>query len=230
MRADLDFIAEREDFKLRCAASYSEGVHLVSGIIGSGKSTMALVMASLLQCQGSYSTKGVQRTILSMQFPEYHITSSSLDDEVRSWGLDPRDVLPRAGMEGRGAIDPFKLSRGQLKRLNLACVFALDPDILLLDEPFSSLDCMVKSRVCKAIESRQDKITMVFSHERSVLPRVDSISHIADGELRYHGNTPDAVMQWSSPPPYLRKALERGARPKNIALQDSMEALCAIRD
>ena len=230
MRADLDFMVEREDFKLRCEASYGEGVHLVSGVIGSGKSTMALVMASLLQCQGRYLTKGVQRTILSMQFPEYHITSSSVDDEVRSWGLDPCDVLPRAGMEDRGAIDPFKLSRGQLKRLNLACVFALDPDILLLDEPFSSLDCMVKSRVCKAIESRKDKITMVFSHERSVLPRVKSISHIADGKLIHHGSTPEAVSQWASPPPYLRQALQRGARPQNITLQDSMEALCATRD
>ncbi len=230
MRADLDFIVEREEFSLRCEASYAEGIHLVSGIIGSGKSTMALVMASLLKCEGSYSAKGVQRTILSMQFPEYHITSSSVDDEVRSWGLDPADVLPHAGMEGRGELDPFKLSRGQLKRLNLACVFALDPDILLLDEPFSSLDCMVKTRICKAIESRRNKITMVFSHERSVLPRVDSISHIAEGRLVCHGATPDAVSEWSSPPPYLRKALENGARPRNITLQDSMEALCTIRD
>lgn len=230
MRAELDFTVEREGFKLRCQASYGPGVHLVSGVIGSGKSTMALAMASLLDFQGSYSAKKVQRTILSMQFPEYHITSSTVDDEVRSWGLDPQDVLPRAGMEGRGGIDPFKLSRGQLKRLNLACVFALDPDILLLDEPFSSLDCMVKARVCKAIESRRDKITMVFSHERSVLPRVDSISHIADGQLIYHGEIPEAVTEWLSPPPYLRKTLSRGGRPVNITLQDCMEALCATRD
>jgi len=127
-------------------------------------------------------------------------------------------------------LDPFKLSRGQLKMLNLACVFAIDPDLLLLDEPFSSLDCNTKARVCRSIEARKDKITIIFSHERSTLPRVDTISEIENGRLHYRGTTPEALFEWKGAPPYLRYALKLGSSPKNITLDDAREAICAMRD
>ena len=134
------------------------------------------------------------------------------------------------GLESRPHLDPFKLSRGQLKMLNLACVFTIDPDLLLLDEPFSSLDCYTKSRVCQAIAARREKITIIFSHETSILPKVDTISEIERGVLNFHGRTPEAIPKWKTAPPYLLYALELGASPSNITLDDAREALCAMLD
>ncbi|KUG19032.1 MAG: ATP-binding cassette domain-containing protein [Methanomicrobiaceae archaeon] len=221
----------RGAFVLRCDAAIGEGVHLVSGPVGSGKSTLALLLASILAPDsGSVDRHGVSSCLLSLQFPEYHVTCSTAAEEVLSWGLKPDPVLGRAGLAGRGQADPLTLSRGELKRLNLACVFSCSPDLLLLDEPFSSLDCAAKVRVCRAIEARKGGITIVFSHERAVLPRVGTLWEMEGGRLSRVGDVPDAIPRWRFAPQYLRHALERGARPANIALTDAREALCRIRD
>ncbi len=228
MRLEADIEVGRGDFRLSCQVAFGRGVHLISGPIGSGKSTMASALASLIGYEGRITKEGIGSATMSLQFPEYHVTAASVRDEVLSWGLDPRDVIGRAGLEGREDTDPFKLSRGQLKRLNLTCMLSLEPDLLLLDEPFSSLDCRVKALICESIEAREG-ITLVFTHERSVLPRVDTISHIEDGVLEHHGAVPDAIYRWRSPPPYLRRTLDADVLPKNIRLEDCMEALCATR-
>jgi energy-coupling factor transport system ATP-binding protein len=218
-------------FTLRCTGTFAEGVHLVSGPVGSGKSTLALLLASLtVPDRGGVRREGINSALLSLQFPEYHVTAATVADEVRSWGLDPDDVLSQAGLADRDGIDPLLLSRGQLKQLNLACVFAKDPDLLLLDEPFGSLDCAAKVRACRMIEERTNGITIIFSHERSVLPRVTMIAEMESGRLVECGRVPDAIARWRGAPPYLRYALEAGARPRNITLTDAREALCRIRD
>lgn len=229
IRAD-DLELRRGSFTLRASASFTEGVHLVSGPVGSGKSTLALILAGLEKPErGGLHREGVASSLLSLQFPEYHVTCGTVAAEVRSWGLDPGDILSRARLSGRDEGDPLRLSRGELKRLNLACAFAKNPDLLLLDEPFSSLDCAAKVRACRAIEERRSGITVIFSHERSVLPRVRTISEMAGGRLVSRGEVPGAIPLWQSAPPYLRYALTLGARPENITLTDVREALCRIR-
>ncbi len=218
IRAD-DVTLRRGSFTLRASASFGEGVHLVSGPVGSGKSTLAAILASLEKTErGSVHREGVGSSLLSLQFPEYHVTCGTVAGEVRSWGLDPGEILPRARLAGREESDPLMLSRGELKRLTLACAFAKDPDLLLLDEPFSSLDCAAKVRACRAIEERQSGITIIFSHERSILPRVRTISEMETGRLISCGEVPGAIPLWRSAPPYLRYALTLGAQPSNITL------------
>ena len=53
---------------------------------------------------------------------------------------DVEDALRDVGLGGRGADFPDQLSLGQQRRLALARAFAMRPDLLLLDEPFVSLD------------------------------------------------------------------------------------------
>lgn len=227
----LDDVELRQgSFTLRCTGTFTEGIHLVSGPVGSGKSTLALILASLaVPGRGSIHREGIDTTFLSLQFPEYHITCATVAEEIRSWGLDPGDILPAAGLAGRDGTDPLLLSRGQLKRLNLACVLAKNPDLLLLDEPFGSLDCAAKVRACRMIEERTGGITIIFSHERSVLPRVTTIAEMENGRLVICGRVPGAVARWRGAPPYLRHALAAGGRPENITLMDAREALCRIR-
>ncbi|MDK2890401.1 MAG: energy-coupling factor transport system ATP-binding protein [Methanoculleus sp.] len=231
MRIDLeDLLFSRDSFTLRGSGTFGAGVHLVSGPVGSGKSTLALLLAELLQPgSGAVRRHGVSSALLLLQFPEHHVTCPTVAEEVRSWGLAPEDVLLRADLVGRGDDDPFHLSRGELRRLTLACAVTRNPDLLLLDEPFSSLDCVAKREACRTIEERGAGITIIFSHERAVLPRVDAVWEIEDGALTPRGSVPDAIPLWRHAPPYLAYALREGARPENIRLSDAREALCRIR-
>jgi energy-coupling factor transport system ATP-binding protein len=232
VRIHLDDIqVSRGAFTLRYRGVFEEGIHLVSGPVGSGKSTLALLLASLITPErGRIQMQGISSTSLSLQFPEYHVTSPTVAGEVRSWGLEPDSILSRSGLLDRPDTDPFHLSRGELKRLNLACVLAGDSDLLLLDEPFSSLDCAAKRKTCRMIEERCDGITILFSHERSILPQVDTIWEMRGGDLQACGPVPEAMREWQSAPQYIRYALSRGVLPANIRLEDAREAVCRIRD
>ncbi|MDD3933640.1 MAG: ATP-binding cassette domain-containing protein [Methanoculleus sp.] len=228
VRVDLeDLLFSRGPFTLRGSGTFGEGVHLVSGPVGSGKSTLALLLAELSRPDsGAIRRQGITSALLLLQFPEYHITCPTVAEEAGSWGFAPDDVLARADLAGRGDTDPFHLSRGELKRLTLACTVMRNPDLLMLDEPFSSLDCAAKRKACRMIEERDEGITIIFSHERAVLPRVDTIWEMEGGTLTTLGSVPGAISRWRHAPPYLTYALEQGARPENIRLQDAQEAIC----
>lgn len=228
MRVDIeDITLSRGRITLRGSGTFGEGIHLVSGPVGSGKSTLALMLAELNRPEsGAVRRHGISSALLLLQFPEYHITCSTVAEEAGSWGLDPDELLVRADLAGRGDDDPFHLSRGELKRLILACMIMRNPDLLMLDEPFSSLDCAAKRRACSMIEERSEGITIIFSHERAVLPRVDALWEMEGGTLKALGRVPGAIPRWRHAPPYLTYALEQGARPENIRLQDAREALC----
>ena len=231
MRVDIEDVHfSRGPFTLRGSGTFGEGVHLVSGAVGSGKSTLALLLAGLLSPgSGSIQRQGVESALLLLQFPEYHVTCPTVAEEAGSWGLAPASVLEQADLCGRGDDDPFHLSRGELKRLILACTFMRNPDLLMLDEPFSSLDCTAKQKACRMIEEREGGITIVFSHERAILPQVDAIWEMENGTLTALGSVPDAIPRWRHAPPYLVYALNRGARPENITLEDAREAICRIQ-
>ena len=157
-------------FSLSANAVFEEGVHLISGRTGSGKSSLASVLAGLSSVStGDVIPEGCGSPILLMQFPEYQVTGSSVIREISSWGcFENKEFFSLFGVNVN-ARDPFTLSRGELKRLMLACVFAKDSDLLILDEPYASLDSSAKDVLTTLIENRRG-ITIVFSHEVEYVP------------------------------------------------------------
>jgi len=120
---------------------YRVGLHFLTGPIGSGKSTMAGLMAGTLSPDvGTIQRTDISRSLLSVQFPEHYITAVTLAGEVKSWGLSPKKVLSLLSLERRADDPVMSLSRGELKRLHLACVCAQDAELMIFDEPFASLD------------------------------------------------------------------------------------------
>lgn len=217
----------RDGWRLEAHGTFSEGLHLVSGPVGSGKSTLSLILAGLLRPAGGTVTReGTADPRLSFQFPEYHITGPTIRDECRSWGTDPAEILRITDLEGRGELPPLSLSRGELKRLHLACILARPDGLLILDEPFSALDCQEKTRVAGALGERTGGITIIFTHEQEIFPRVDHLWEIRDGSLQYRGMVPDALSRWCGAPPLIRDLVRAGRTPGNLTPADIGEALC----
>lgn len=135
------------------------------GHTGSGKTTLAQVMAALLPPTGgkvrlwdsewTYPRElplELRRRIgFVFQFPEHQFFAETVFDEVayavRNFGLDNVEGRVRAALETVGLPfmqfkdrSPFSLSGGEKRKVALASVIVFDPDVLVLDEPSAGLD------------------------------------------------------------------------------------------
>lgn len=179
----LDRVAlERGPFRLEADCSFDPGVHVVTGRIGSGKSTLALAIAGGLgPVSGAIRMEGISRPLLVLQSPDHHLTGATVAAEVASWGADPA-LLDRIGLASRSHRDPFRLSRGEQKRLVLGCALATDADLLVLDEPFASLDVPARVGLGRAIAGRGG-VTIVMTHADRYLPAGAARWRISGGRI-----------------------------------------------
>jgi len=217
----------RDHFSLIADGTFSEGIHLVSGDVGSGKSTLAFAIMGLISWDsGTISRDSIGPAMLSFQFPEYHITGMTLEEECTSWGVAWEEIFSSSGFHGQRDQSPFSLSRGELAQFYVSCFLNRHDDLLLLDEPFGSLDCESKKKVCDRLSYRTTGITIIFTHERTFLPKVDRIWEITDGILIDRGTVPDAITRWSGAPSLIKNLIREGKIPSNISYADILEAVC----
>jgi energy-coupling factor transport system ATP-binding protein len=221
----------RGDWQFSADATFLPGIHLVTGRVGSGKSTLAGIAAGmLLPGSGRVLREGISSGTRSLQYPEYHVTGATLAKEAASYGVSPEEALENAGLSGRGEDDPFILSRGELKRFHLSCLSLRRWDLLVLDEPFSALDCRGKKRECERIPALSPGIVLVCTHAQQHLPRTDFLWEMRDGNLHALGKVPDALPFWQTAPKTVRTLVSQGCVPANLTDRDLEEALCRMRD
>lgn len=121
----------------------------VLGPSGIGKSTLLRILAGL---DGDYrgTLRGDERLAVVFQEPVLLPWRDAVANVTLPTGCDgatARDWLARVGLAGHEAQFPRQLSLGQQRRLALARAFAAGPDILLMDEPFASLDAATRDRM-----------------------------------------------------------------------------------
>ncbi|GAA3595410.1 ABC transporter ATP-binding protein [Nonomuraea rosea] len=97
------------------------------------------------------------------------------------------EVLELVGLDGMAGRQPRQLSGGQQQRAALARALVIQPDLLLLDEPFSNLDAQLRVRLREEVVSLQRRIgttTILVTHDQEeALAVSDRIAVMADGVI-----------------------------------------------
>ncbi|MHA1561971.1 MAG: ABC transporter ATP-binding protein, partial [Promethearchaeota archaeon] len=88
---------------------------------------------------------------------------------------------------------PFQLSGGEQQKVAIASLLALDPEILVLDEPLSNLDPKTSKEILnllKELQTSHNKTIVISEHRmESIIPFVDEIIIIKDGRIIQHDST-----------------------------------------
>ncbi len=191
----------------------------VLGHNGSGKSTLAKHMNAILTpTEGKVLVNGidtsdesrlldVRRTVgMVFQNPDNQIVANVVEDDVafapENLGVPPEEIrrrvdeaLKTVGMYDLRQHAPHLLSGGQKQRVAIAGVIAMQPEVIVLDEPTAMLDPKGRSEVISTVERlcREDGITVVLiTHHMEECVRADRLIVMSNGYLKLDG-TPAEV-------------------------------------
>lgn len=187
------------------------------GHTGSGKSTLIQhINALLIPTKGEVDIGDVHITSeekpkvlkplrkkagLVFQFPEYQLFEETIERDItfgpRNFGMSEeeakevaRQTLKRVGLdESYLERSPFELSGGQKRRVAIAGILAMDPDILVLDEPTAGLDPQGAKEMLDLFKDFQNsgKTVVMVSHDMNqVLEYCDHVVVMNHGKVERH--------------------------------------------
>jgi putative ABC transport system ATP-binding protein len=190
----------------------------VTGASGSGKSTLLGLLAGLDHpTEGAITVDGVDITTLDEDalarfrrerigyvFQSFHLipTLTALENVAtpleivgtRGALARARELLADVGLAGRAAHYPAQLSGGEQQRVAIARAVALDPAILLADEPTGNLDSQTGEQIVDLLfaQNRERRRTLVLvTHDECLTRRADRVVTLRDG--RVVGDQPAAL-------------------------------------
>ena len=199
----------------------------IIGHTGSGKSTLIQHLNGLLKptsgqvlldgidiwSNKKYTREARFRVGLVFQYPEYQLFEETVFKDIafgpKNMGLKANEVERRvreaAGFVGLSEAQlqasPFELSGGQKRRVAIAGVIAMEPEVLILDEPTAGLDPVGREEILSNIrayrETKNAAILMV-SHSMSDVARITDRLLVMNGSHLAMDGTPDQVFSRSS--------------------------------
>ena len=198
----------------------------IIGHTGSGKSTLLQHLNGLLKPDEGTVTVGnvditqpgismveIRKRIgLVFQYPEYQLFEETVAKDVafgpKNLGLSETEIEERVkeaielvGLDYETVKDrsPFELSGGQKRRVAIAGVVAMRPEVLILDEPTAGLDPKAHKDVLNMVEEvhrRTGNITIFVSHNMADIARLsDKILVIHSGKLVTKGSPKEVFSQ-----------------------------------
>jgi sulfate/thiosulfate transport system ATP-binding protein len=197
------------------------------GPSGSGKTTLLRILAgldypdtgSVQQGDRDFLDARVRERNIGLVFQHYALFRHLTVAENVAFGLQVRPrrtrpsraavrerverLLQRVQLEGHGQRYPTQLSGGQRQRVALARALAVEPDLLLLDEPFGALDAQVRVKLRRWLRELHEEmhLTTVFvTHDQEeALELADRIAVMNNGRIEQVG-TPEAIYQQPATP------------------------------
>ena len=198
----------------------------IIGHTGSGKSTLMQHLNGLLKptsgkilldgkdiWQDKKTTRQSRfRVGLVFQYPEYQLFEETVYKDIafgpKNMGLDEKEVDRRvreaAGFvgitEAQLEVSPFDLSGGQKRRVAIAGVIAMEPEILILDEPTAGLDPVGREEILQNIEAyrkAKNATVMMVSHSMNDVARLTDRLLVMCGASLAMDGTPDEVFKRS---------------------------------
>ena len=194
----------------------------IIGHTGSGKSTLMQQLNGLLKpTSGQVLLDGVDiwsdkkltrqarfRVGLVFQYPEYQLFEETVYRDIafgpKNMGLDEKEIDRRvreaAGFVGPTAeqleVSPFDLSGGQKRRVAIAGVIAMEPEVLILDEPTAGLDPVGRAEILGNIEAyrrARNATIMMVSHSMEDVARLTDRLLVMNGSKLAMDGTPAEV-------------------------------------
>ncbi|MDH3221022.1 MAG: glycine betaine/L-proline ABC transporter ATP-binding protein [Gammaproteobacteria bacterium] len=196
---------------------------VVMGLSGSGKSTLVRCISRLIDpTAGEMLIDGedimeysearlmeLRRFRMSMVFQHFGLFPHRRVIDNIAFGLEIRgmdkkerriramEVLEKVGLQGWADHYPRELSGGMQQRVGLARAMAVDPEILIFDEPFSALDPLIRREMQDELLNIQAEVqkTMIFiTHDfLEAIKMGDHIAIMKDGEISQIG-TPEEIV------------------------------------
>ena len=219
---------------------------LITGKSGSGKSTLLQCINGIIPhiikgtISGEVSIFGknvsefkvpelskVVGTLL--QDPERQIINYRVEEEVafapENFSLSKEEIIRRVedsieatGIESLRGRETSKLSGGEMQRVVLASVLAMDPGILILDEPTSNIDPEGTREIFEFLNREKGRRTVIIVEHKveRVLPFVDRIVVVDNGQIVLDGKKEDLIRE-------ARKLIELGIEiPRHIILANML--------
>ena len=175
------------------------------GPSGTGKTTLLRVIAGLhpaaaggLRLRGTDmagqppETRGVGFVFQDLALFPHLDVAANVGFGLSRWSKAERttrvdELLARTGLEGLGARHPHELSGGQQQRVALARSLAPKPDLLLLDEPLSSLDADLRPKLrdeLRALLKTEGTAALLVTHDQDeAFAFADTVGVMLDGHL-----------------------------------------------
>jgi energy-coupling factor transport system ATP-binding protein len=193
----------------------------IAGATGSGKSTLLQLFNGILKpSEGTVTVLDVtlragekspkllplrRRVGLVFQFPEQQMFEETVEKDLcfgpLNFGMSLDEAKERAS---KAMLDmgldlallernPFKLSGGQMRKAAIASVLAMDPDIVVLDEPTATLDPVSRAELITLLERlcrEQGRTVIIVTHRMDeLLPVADSWIVLKEGRTAFQGST-----------------------------------------
>ncbi|RLI86147.1 MAG: metal ABC transporter ATP-binding protein [Archaeoglobales archaeon] len=180
------------------------GVYVITGPNGAGKTTLLETIIGLLKpYRGEAYLLGVNtksRRIFRARRKCSYVPQDFMKPPTEAYtGMD---VIRLGLVFNRGSLNdaielakrlnaldllekPFgKLSGGQQQKIMILRALARNPEILLLDEPFSSLDAETKENLCEILKEYSDRLVVIVCHDTSIVKRsADHIVRMEEGRV-----------------------------------------------
>ena len=225
---------------------------VVMGLSGSGKSTLVRCLSRLIEPTGGKvlidgqdvtamnkrDLREMRRHKMAMVFQHFGLFPHRKVIDNISYGLEVQgvkksersakamEVRELVGLKGWENHYPRELSGGMQQRVGLARAMAVDPEILIFDEPFSALDPLIRREMQDELLSLQSKLhkTMVFiTHDfLEAIKMGDHIAIMKDGEISQIG-TPEEIVA-NPADDYVREFTEDVPRYKVLSAGKVMRA------